>query len=226
MTTRVRWHPNRPPKIDTRDTGVTFVDVLFALVVGKILEVSVGGPLPAAAISHLFVAAVLTIGSWVGYHNSVNRVNYFLRFWNFQTLLFLIDVLLVYDYWLVPVMTVHYRIAGSSSPPEAFRSTALVTAAALLYIAWDFIALRMRRSGKYEERPADQDVPARRYASIALFILTAATLAVVCWKQPHTDAPVILVDGILVVLLILYRTIKEGLTPAAALTPAGSRSTS
>jgi hypothetical protein len=217
MTTQLRWQPSRPPKIDPRNTGVTFVDVLFALVVGKILDTSVKGALPPAAIGHLLVGAVLTIASWVGYHNSVNRVQYFLRFWNLPIVMFLIDILLVYIYWLVPVTTVHYEVAGHTPQPEALRLTALVTLAAFLYVAWDFIALRMRKSAKYAKRPDEQDIPARRYVSILLFCLTAAVLIVVCWKHPHTNTPVIAVDVILIALLLGYRTLKEGLTPPTAL---------
>jgi hypothetical protein len=225
MTTKLWWQPSRPPTIDKRNTGVTFVDVLFALVVGKILDTSVNGALPLAAIGHLLVGAVLTIASWVGYHNSVNRVQYFLRFWNLPIVMFLIDILLVYIYWLVPVTTVHYEVAGLSPQPEAFRSTALVTSAACLYVAWDFIALRMRKSDKYPARPEEQDIPGRRYASMLLFGLTAAVLIVVCWKHPNSDTPVIAVDVVLILLLLGYRTLKEGLTPPGALSGDGTQAT-
>jgi hypothetical protein len=216
MTALLRWQPSRPPKIDPRNTGVTFVDVLFALVVGKILEVSVKGTLPSAAILHLLVGAVLTIASWIGYHNSVNRVQYFLRFWNLPIFMFLIDIALVFIYWLVPVATVNYKVDGRSPQPEALRITLLVAAAALLYVLWDFIAWRMRKSGLYSARPEDKDIPGRRYASILLFGLTALVLGVVWCKQPHTDTPVIVVDVILILLLLGYRTLKEGITPPDA----------
>jgi hypothetical protein len=222
MTTKLRWHAGRPPKIDDRNTGVTFVDVLFALVVGKILDVSVSGELSTAAIGHLLVGAVLTITSWVGYHNSVNRAQYFLRFWNLPIFLFLIDILLVYVYWLIPVTTVQHQVDGNIPPPDALRVTGLVTIATLLYVAWDSIALWIRKSHKYPRRPEAQDIPSRRYASIVLFVLTLMVLALVWCKDPHTTTTVVAIDAILIVLLIAYRTVKEGFTPQDALSREGA----
>jgi hypothetical protein len=225
MTTKPRfWYSSRPPEIDPRNTGVTFVDVLFALVVGKILDVSTSGALPGAAIGHLLVGAVLTITSWVGYHNSVNRVRYFLRFWNLPIFMFLVDILLVYDYWLVPV-TAQHQVAAHNEP-EVLSTTTLVAIAAGLYVVWDFIALRIRKSDKYKARPEGQDIPYRRYPSMALFGLTVAVLGVVYYAEPCTTAPVVLIDVLLIVLLLAYRTLKERLTPPEALRSDGSQVTS
>jgi hypothetical protein len=212
------WSSNRPPKKDDRDTGVTFVDVLFALVVGKILSSSVGEPLSGASIGHLAVGAVLTITSWVGYHNSANRTQYFLRFWNLPIWLFLIDIALVYVYWLVPAVTVQQAVNGQFPPPEAVRVTVLVTVSAGLYVLWDFVALRIRKSAKYGERPEHHDIPARRYASLAYFAATLIVLGIVHCSEPHTTTTVIGVDVILIVLLLGYRTLKEWLTTPDALT--------
>lgn len=209
------WQPIRPPKIDPSSIGVTFVDVLFALTVGKLLDAAAGGELTPTAIAHLSVGAVLTIASWVGYHNSVNRVRYFLRFWNLPTALFLIDVALVCDYWLVPV-TVQNEMSGDSQP-SAFWTTLLVAIAAFLYVAWDLVALRIRKSDKYRERPDERDIPGRRYASFGLLTVAVGLLAIVCCTQPHTTAPIIWVDVALVLSLLGYRTVKERVTPPEAL---------
>jgi hypothetical protein len=136
----------RPPQVDERNTSVTFVDVLFALVVAKILDVSIDGNIPSVAKAHLVVGAVLTITSWVGYHNSVNRSPYFLRFWNLPIFLFTIDICLVYIYWLFPVLTVDPVVDGQPQVPTAIPATLLIAIASALYVLWDLVALSIRKS--------------------------------------------------------------------------------
>src|SRR6266498_12680 len=69
-------------ELDTRLVGLVFIDLLFAAVATKILELSVNAGLPFEGACQLGLAAVLTITSWVSYHNSKNRSPYRLTFFN------------------------------------------------------------------------------------------------------------------------------------------------
>jgi hypothetical protein len=57
----------KPERRDNSLVGITFVDVLFALVVGKALQpVAAGLHIPAAGTAQLVLAFVLTVTSWIG----------------------------------------------------------------------------------------------------------------------------------------------------------------
>lgn len=78
-----RHWTKRPPELDPRHVGLTFVDVLFALVMQQvIMPFAVAPRPPAAGVTQLVLAGVLTITSWIGYHSSWNRPRYFIRFPN------------------------------------------------------------------------------------------------------------------------------------------------
>lgn len=94
----------RPTEKDERLVGLSFIEVLFAIVVARALDPLADFPkLPGVGLSHLAVAGVLTIASWIGYHNSWNRPRYFIRFPNLPLGQFLVDAALVVTYWLTAV---------------------------------------------------------------------------------------------------------------------------
>ena len=66
--------------MDEEKVGITFVDLLFALVVGEILTpLQRWWTIPATGWSHLAVALVLAVASWIGYHTSANRPRYSIK---------------------------------------------------------------------------------------------------------------------------------------------------
>jgi hypothetical protein len=67
------WH-DRLPGFDESKVGITFVDVLFALVMERVLSPFASNPVPSGpVIAQLVVAGTLTVTSWIGYHSSWNR---------------------------------------------------------------------------------------------------------------------------------------------------------
>lgn len=70
----------RPTSIDETRVGLSFIEVLFALVVARALDpLADYSKIPGVGLSHLAVAFVLTVTSWIGYHNSWNRRRYLTR---------------------------------------------------------------------------------------------------------------------------------------------------
>jgi hypothetical protein len=63
-----------PNNDEAQVADISFVDILFALVVGEALNaLTRAGTMTAAGRSHLAFAGLLTIMSWIGYHNSDHR---------------------------------------------------------------------------------------------------------------------------------------------------------
>lgn len=206
----------RPPQTDPRNIGVTFVDVLFAFVVGKILDRSIDGAVPLAGKAQLVLASTLTITSWIGYHNSGNRSPYFLRFMNWPLAQFLIDVTLVYVYWLCAVTSEAAPSAGHVVRASALPESSLVLTSGVLYFMWDLVAWRVRMLPQYEERPIEHDIPGRRWVSLGLALASATVLGCVLIWSPTSTSAVLAVDAVLWVVLVGYRFAKDLVTPTSA----------
>lgn len=198
-----RW-PVREPKVDEQSVGMSFVAVLFALVVAKVLEPFASFPdLSGPQVSHLLVAGVLTLTSWIGYHNSLNRPRYFIRFPNLPLLQFLLDIAMVVVYWLV-ASTAEVRSGNPSSRPEA----TLVLIAFFLYIAWDGVGYLIRRDERYQRRVLVMDSPRRR--AVTWWAAGVAVLFVaLAWSVGESARTAYLVDFGLVLLLVGFRLAKE-----------------
>lgn len=202
----------KPECPDDSVVGITFVDVLFALVIGQVLTpIADGVDIPWAGRTQLLLAFVLTVTSWIGYHNSWNRPRFFIRFVNLPLAQFAIDVSLVIAYWLTATWVEGLPLEDRTA--SALPESLLVAVCFLLYITWDRVGLRMRQSDRYLRRPLSKDVPQRRKVSGFFFVLTLFTSGVVFAAPPITSAPVIAIDLWLVVLLITYRLAKEAVTP-------------
>jgi hypothetical protein len=208
--------PRRKPKEDKRLVGLTFVEVLFALVIARVLEpFANAGAIPAAGRAQLALAGLVTLASWIGYHNSWNRPRYFIRFPNVPLFQFLTDVSLVCVYWLTAVM------AEGVSPNtfdhvSARPETALITISFGLYVLWDLLALRIRNDEQYTLRPREQDVPARRRVTLGCLFIALMTSIIVWSWNPSTSKTVIGVDSWLIALVVLFRFWKEYDTPEDA----------
>jgi hypothetical protein len=204
------WWPRRAPAEDKSTVGITFVDVLFALVIGEILApLRDIDEIPAAGWSHLGVAVVLTLTSWIGYHNSVNRQRYLIRFPNLPLAQFVLDILMVVTYWLC-VVTIELQINGrvADARPEA----RVVAFSFLLYAAWDAVGLLIRRDPRYRRRPLDKDLPKRRHITWYFLAVAAALWMTVEITSPDRPGVVIAVDVLLIVVLTGFRLGKEFVT--------------
>jgi len=208
------WWPRRPPHKDRGAVGISFVDVLFALVIAEILApLRYFDAIPGYGLAHLAVAATLTLTSWVGYHNSHNRPQYLIRFPNKPLAQFVLDIAMVVAYWLAAV-TAEVNIEGGAIPaPSAAAETWAVAASFGLYVVWDFVARQIRHDERYRARPASYDVPRRRGATMICAALVAVIAGVVYVTNPDTARAVYLVDAVLIVLLIGFRLLKEMWTP-------------
>jgi hypothetical protein len=212
------------PREDQQLVGITFVDLLFALVVGKVLDPLANyKAIPITGKLQLLVAGVLTITSWIGYHNSLSRPKYLIRFPNLPLVQFLIDIALVIVYWLTAV-TAEGTVPGVSRPNSAVPEAGLIAVAFVLYFAWDSVALRMRRAPAYEKLERAGDVPARRAVTAFCMLVAGLTLLAALLIQEHWDPSlndetaktwIIIIDIWLIVLLAAYRFFKEWVSPAA-----------
>ena len=206
----------RPTEVDERLVGLSFIEVLFAIVVARALDPLAEYPkLPGPGLSHLAVAGVLTIASWIGYHNSWNRPRYFIRFANLPLWQFVVDVALVVTYWLTALWA---EGSGTelgevtSARPEAV----LVAASFVLYLAWDRIALAIRNSDLYDKRSKEKDVPPRRHVTEAFAAAAAVFGGVVFCIDPSNDGMIVAIDAALILLILGFRVAKEQFTPIDA----------
>jgi hypothetical protein len=196
---------------DHLKVGITFVDVLFALVVGRILESATdAGSLPAPAVSHLLVATVLTVFSWIGYHNSTYRPQYPIRFINLPFWQFLIDILLVGLYWLAATTAEYIPEGGRLNSPTSARSEVLiVTASFVLYAVWDEVSRRINRSPNYLDDDESSERTRRRRVTWIFGLAVVAVLILTLLWQPRAGSAVVALDAVLIVLLLLYRIAKD-----------------
>jgi hypothetical protein len=199
----------RPTSIDETRVGLSFIEVLFALVVARALDpLADYSSIPGVGLSHLAVAFVLTVTSWIGYHNSWNRPRYFIRFANLPLWQFVIDVLLVITYWFCAVSA---EGTGTdlgrtmSARPEAL----CVGISFVMYCLWDWVGYAIRQSDLYEKSPPARDVPRRRYVTV-LCALAAVIFSAVVWVvDPASKGAIIAIDFALVALILTFRFAKE-----------------
>jgi hypothetical protein len=133
------------PKVDPGTIGISFVDILFALAVGQVLdpiknwgENPKANSLPLPVAMQLAVVLVLTLTSWVGYHGSANRPRFRLGFFNLELLKFTLDVAMVVVYFLAAAFAARSNV---SLRGEAL----LITVAFGLYFAWDLAGAIQKR---------------------------------------------------------------------------------
>lgn len=199
----------RPTSIDETRVGLSFIEVLFALVIARALDPMANYPrIPGVGLSHLAVAFVLTVTSWIGYHNSWNRPRYFIRFANLPLWQFLVDVALVVLYWFAAVSAEGTGTdlgKSASARPEAV----FVALSFLLYCAWDRIGLAIRESDLYYKSPPARDIERRRQVT-RVFAAASCVAALVIWLiDPSAGWTVIAADAFLIILILLFRFAKE-----------------
>lgn len=182
------------------DTGLSFVDILFALVAGKILDtLTRTDSITPVGWAHLSVAAVLMIMSWVGYHTSQARARD-IRFFNLPLVQFLIDVALVVLYWMAVIFVEHTSPLAQDA--SALPQAVIIAIVFLLYAAWDVTSWRVAGGGTYGRR---------RVVSVIWLLVSMLLLALSAYTNsfhPHNATLIIGLACGSVVLLIGYRIHK------------------
>jgi hypothetical protein len=216
--------PRRPHQLDDKLVGITFIDVLFALVIGQLLQpFATTRHVPLAGTAHLLVGGVVTIASWIGYHNSLSRPHYVIRFVNLPLAQFLIDIALVVVYWLLAI-TAEGANPAIPRPTSAVPEARYVAVAFLLYGAWDLVALRIRRVEAAASAATGTDVPARRGVTYGFAVLSLLTWGLLSWMDPRSTLIVVVADAGLIVVAVAYRMAKEWVdAPATPKTAVSSR---
>jgi hypothetical protein len=215
-------HRRRRTAVDPTRAGLSFVEVLFALVVAQVLEPFRSLLLiPAAGLSHLGLALVLTVTSWVGYHNSWNRPRHFIRFANLALAQFAIDILLVITYWFCAI-SAEFPASTLGRDVSAVPESLCVAVSFCLYVLWDFVGFRIRRSDLYDRSPPDRDVPQRRRVTQVCAAAAVGIAVVVTAVGVDSAGPAIAVDVGLLGVILAFRFAKEWFTPEDAypVTPA------
>jgi hypothetical protein len=215
------------PRLDEATVGIGFVDVLFALVVGRILESLGWGQLHdiyGTEVANLLVATVITLASWIGYHNSLNRPRFKIRFPNWPLAQFVLDILMVFDYWLLATAAGAH---GPNAVPNATTTAGLVVVAFLLYCAWDVVSFFIGRASRYQvliENEGDRWKGYNPVRNATTWICTA--LAIVIWivaghntgvAASYTIAALLIADALAFRVMKDHRWVRsETVEPAAS----------
>lgn len=195
---------------DDKDVGISFVDILFALVVGQaLMALNRVGAMPAAGRSHLIFASVLTITSWIGYHRSAHRYAGDIGFDIFDPVQrvalakLLLDIILVVLYW-VAVQTTEWGFSGDHQSPSWGWSTGIATASFCIYVLWDYLSWIAPRDG-----PRGLWRSPRRLASVFAAICSIVILLIAASLDPRTNIGVTVINCILILLAVGYRILKD-----------------
>jgi hypothetical protein len=172
--------------------------------------------IPATGWSHLVVAFVLTIGSWIGYHTSANRPRYSIKFVNLPFAQFVLDIAMVIAYWLTAAtapLPEHSTLRDLPAPTaSAVPESVLVLAAFVLYVLWDRVSKIMQSKDYYINAQSKPWAPGRRKITV-MCALGACLIAAVAGYANHNwrgqRSWVIGLDVALILLLVGYRAAKE-----------------
>ena len=206
-------------RVDEGSVGISFVDVLFALVIGKILDaVSWPHVHPLWTIQHanLALASMLTLTSWVGYHNSANRPKFKIRFFNWPLVQFTLDIAMVFLYWTAA------SAAGSSSNSDHLTTqmALIVFETFVLYFIWDIVGIFIGRNTDYQTILKADPIwknedpwsfhPARASATPVLMIAAGAIWVASRHGTFHSHTGAYTADALVGLVLILFRFWKDG----------------
>ena len=211
------WNPIRSslqnsiplPQRDLQTVGTVFIDVLFGVVVAKALDLSSTGQRTIAEQLSLFVAIVVTVTAWIGYHNSRNRARYTISFFNLPLLQFAMEIALVYIYWLLVVSST--RTSGGKSgiaSTPVLAEAVLVTCYFALSCCWDLAALAMRRASKYSAMPMEDDRPRRRLVTRAFLLIFIVLTVIVVLARPLGGVS-IMFTAVMIIIVVMHRWVQN-----------------
>ncbi len=219
------------PKRVEQQVGVAFVSILFGVVVGLIVS-QLAGEIQAAVndqgeyrglrLAHLSVAVLLSVLSFIGYFASTNRPQHRIHFFNLPLGLFVLDVLMVFDYYVIFQFAESSRLDEVQTESSATPETILVLIAFVLYVFWDKLAHKIALDEKYQEAieasvDSSDRTKSRRIVTQVFTIGVALILIVVLLWNPSTDVGVVAVDLALIGVLLAYRVAKPLFDPTVAL---------
>jgi hypothetical protein len=142
-----------PAQASEFDTGLRFTDILFGFVIRELfLRLQHWSELPGYVRWQLITAAVLVIGSWIGFRRSLNRSSYELKFFNLPLLRFGLDQTMVLLYFRIATLSPNLDDKTAKVPDAATlaRHTAwILLLIFVLYILWDFFGIWMGFAPKY-----------------------------------------------------------------------------
>jgi hypothetical protein len=219
-------HPG-PSEVDEEKTGVAFIDVLFALIVGAIAAVAYGDVKTVVAaqgafrhsdvisLLQLVVAFVVTTTSWIGYHGSQGRARYRMKFINLPLLQFTVDVFLLLAYAILV-----YAASGTGLALEDAEKLQIATIATIFlgYLIWDILSEWMRHTSLYGPRPGSPPLSAGKGGEdtvsyrlrVTLGAFVVLVLAALIWFATTPDFTWTIVLSILVlVVLVGYRLLQD-----------------
>jgi hypothetical protein len=188
--------------------GTVLIDVLFAAVMAKALDLSSASHVNAAEQIRLGLAGTTTVTAWIGYHNSRNRARYSITFFNLPLLQFTIEIGLVYLYWLLVIWSA--RVGQRGTPASIVPETTLLACVFILNCSWDLSALTMRKAAKYQEMGMDDDRPLRRRVTrvfLAIFVASALAARLAPARLPGWIS--VLVTVALAVLVVAHRWLQN-----------------
>lgn len=123
-----------------------------------------------------------------------------LTFFNLPLLRFVLDLAMVFSYYLF-VVTPNTSSKSAVVSPR-FDATVVLTIFAL-YAAWDLVSLAMDRSGYPVTFRTD-----RFLVTVATLVASAGVVAV-AWLCSDTEKLAIVVDSLLIGITLLYRWAKD-----------------
>jgi hypothetical protein len=195
----------RPQQIDESLTSLTFTDVIFGLVFTEIfIRAAALRALSAALDVHLGLALAVAAGSYIGYRGSLKRGTYKLAFFNLPLLRFVLDLFMIFLYYVLAVTP-----PGTKSPSSlvhARTDSFVVLLIFAAYLAWDAVSWWMSKAG-YDAivfQPLRMRVTIFGVlAAVAVFVLALTV------RPPLSQHLAIIVDSLLLVIVILYRWLKD-----------------
>jgi hypothetical protein len=212
---------SRPDRsVDPDGTGLRFTDVLFGFVFKEVFFRladwnDIPGPNADVVRMHLVLTAAVTMGSYIGFRNSLKRQSYGIRFFNLPIVKFSLDQAMVVLYFVLATRTPD-KIDGFLSTTETYDASWAQTSIAVvfwifvLYVAWDIASWWMTK----------RDYPLIQFTSAGL-VVTVGGLALVgacCLVAGTVDtanaAAVVL--GATTGATLLYRFAKDHRQPPVA----------
>jgi hypothetical protein len=227
------------PQVDQGNVGLNLVNVVYGVVLaGVFIPTSIDyRNVPAAQWSQLILAATAIVLSWIGYYN--NRGEYKVwraRFLNIPFFQYLISVLILAGYWglILSAEGFQSETGTTSALPEAL----IMLTVFALYFLWDILEFCVQSSEKYvavmtrvytEERekqsqgtvlysPDDLKKRTRARGVVTLiFVGFLIGVVLVFWQtNPDSTRLVVAIDGLGVLMLLVYRILQERAVSAAA----------
>jgi hypothetical protein len=195
----------RPKQIDESLTSLTFTDVIFGLVFTEIfIRAAALRALPAALDVHLALALAVAAGSYIGYRGSLKRGTYKLAFFNLPLLRFVLDLVMIFLYYVLAVTPPGIKSPSSLVHPRTDSFVVLLIFVA--YLAWDAVSWWMAKAG-YDAivfQPLRMRVT--MFGVLAAVVVLVLALVV---RPPLGQHLAITVDSLLIGIVILYRWLKD-----------------